>query len=110
MRCKKIDDIKNDGGFRIVLGNLIPCGGYAGCDDAKVNAFNASEADWCTDAGSRATCLDNYVLLGSGSETVTYSNAHVGFMGNLCLPTADNLHPNNYCTTKLADAFAGAAP
>lgn len=106
------NDITQDGGFHLVLGNLTPCRGYSTCgfdDYTKVAAFNAHEADWCADAGSRATCIDNYALLGSGSQTFV-SEPAVGALGNLCLPSSDFLHPNDYCTTKLAHNFAANTP
>lgn len=102
------DAITRDAGYHLILGNLTPCGGYSGCNDANVQLFNAKEADWCADAGHLATCIDNYSLIGSGSATVRFNTAYAGYMGNLCLPSSDFLHPNNYCTTKLGAAFAGA--
>lgn len=103
-----MQDVTSDGGFHVVLGNVTPCTGYSGCDAAKVTAFNAMEANWCADAGSRATCIDNYTLLLTGMSTINYS-APQTIMGNLCQPT-DSLHPNSYCTTRLADSFADAVP
>ncbi len=106
-----VNDITKDGGYHLVLGNVTPCHGYSGCDPTIISAFNAEEASWCADAGSRVTCLDSYTLLGAGSNTINYSGtSHVGQLGTLCQPTSDGLHPNNYCTTKLADSFADAVP
>ncbi len=104
-----LEDVTRDGGFHVIVGNLIPCGGYVSCDDTKVQSFNAKEADWCADAGSRATCLNNYATLRAATN-VRWASSHLTEMGSLCLPSADNLHPNNYCTTYLANTFAAAVP
>jgi len=97
-------------GFHVVVGNITPCGGYSGCVTSAVTGFNALEAAWCAAHPVTATCIDNFTLLGSGSEPLTYSPPRPTVMGSLCLPSSDSLHPNNYCTTKLAVAFAGASP
>jgi hypothetical protein len=96
-------------GFPLVVGNLTSCHGYSGCDDTKVAAFNSSLATWCG-THPAATCLDNHTLLSTGATTLTYSTSPGDVLGSLCLPNADYLHPNDYCTTKLAQAFADAAP
>lgn len=107
-----LDQIVADG-FHVVVGNLTPCAAYSGCNlvaaDAKIATFNASEATWCAAHPVTATCIDNNTLLGSGSNLNHYTIGGAQ-LGSLCQPTSDGLHPNNYCTTKLAAAFAAAAP
>lgn len=111
MMASLLTDIVHDGGYHVVLGNVTPCQGYSGCVPSVISVFNALEASWCADAGNLATCIDNYTLLGSASNTLSYSGStHVSALGTLCQPTSDGLHPNNYCTTKLADSFADAVP
>jgi hypothetical protein len=99
-------------GFFVIVGNLTPCSQYSGCNavgaDAVIATFNASEATWCSTHTATARCLDNNTLLGSGSNLINY-NIGGAQLGSLCAPSSDGLHPNNYCTTKLADAFADAA-
>lgn len=99
-------DVVYDGGFHVVLGNLTPCQGYGGCTTAEVVAFNAAEANWCADAGSRATCLDHYTLLGTGSTEKINSITAGTLLGTKCIPSTDALHPDGYCTVLMADSFA----
>jgi hypothetical protein len=103
-----LNQIVSDG-FVPVVGNLTPCAGYATCSDAAVATFNSSLATWCG-THPTAICIDNNTLLGTGSTTLTFSPARGSQLGSLCLPSTDYLHPNNYCTTKLAQAFADASP
>jgi hypothetical protein len=103
-------DVVYDGGFHVVLGNLAPCHGYSGCDTAQVLAFNAAEANWCADAGSRATCLNHYALLGATSTEKTNSTTTTTVLATKCIPSTDNLHPNGYCTVLMSDSFAAGVP
>lgn len=96
-------------GFPLIVGNLTPCHGYSGCDDTKVSTFNASLSTWCG-THPAATCLDNHTLLATTTTSLTYSTSPGDVLGSLCLPNADYLHPNDYCSTRLAQAFADAAP
>ena len=103
-------DVVYDGGFHIILGNLTPCQGYGGCDAAEVAAFNAAEANWCADAGSRATCLDQHTLLGLASSEKINSITLGTLLGTKCIPSTDALHPDGYCTVLLSTSFAAGVP
>lgn len=98
-------DVVYDGGFHVILGNLTPCQGYGGCSAAEVAAFNAAEANWCADAGSRATCLDHHTQFGTGSTEKINSITLGTLLGTKCIPSTDALHPNGFCTVGMADSF-----
>lgn len=99
-----LQDITGDGGYRVVLGNVIGCTGYSGCDLTKIATFNALETLWCADAGYKAKCIDNHSTI----KNATLRAPVFDEMGSLCTPSTDFLHPNSYCTVLLADSFADA--
>lgn len=105
-----LDNMMRDGGYQLIVGNVGPCAGTSGCVTAEIDAFNAMEANWCADAGTRATCLDNNLLLSSTLETGLYGPARTTWLANQCRVGSDKIHPNNFCTTILADTFADAVP
>lgn len=105
-----LNNMTRDGGYHVVLGNIGPCAGTAGCSAAQIEAFNNMEANWCADAGHLATCLDDHLLLSTTLETGEYGPVRTTWLANQCRVGSDFLHPNNYCTTVLADTFADSVP
>lgn len=105
-----LDNMARDGGYHVVVGNIGPCAGTAGCSAAQNDAFNAMEANWCADAGHLATCLNMNTLLADTLETGEYGPARTTWLANQCRVGSDHIHPNNYCTTVMSDVYADSVP
>ncbi len=105
-------DVVHDGGFNVVLGNVVGCQGYSGCLPAQVDIMNARELSLCADAGSRVTCLNHHALLGASSSekfNLAYANQN-DLLGTMCNGGVDHIHPGGYCTVRMADSFADNCP